>query len=85
MKDFRIDYVLDGIAVGLGVAQINQVMQIIQLVFGIVATIISIAFSIYKWWKKASADGKITEEEIKDGIDIIKDHLDDKNEERDKK
>lgn len=84
MKDFRIDYVLDGIAVGLGVAQINQVMQIIQLVFGIVATIISIAFSIYKWWKKASADGKITDEEIKDGIDIIKDHLDDKNEERDK-
>ena len=85
MKKFRIDYILDGFAITLGAVQLNQIMQIIQLVLGIVATIISIMFSLWLWWKRASKDGKITEEEIKDGMDIlnngtkeIKDHLDDK-------
>lgn len=85
MKEMRIDYILDGIAVGLGVAQVNEIMQIVQLTLGVLATIVSIAFSLYKWWKKAKADGKITEEEINDAIDIIKKPLDDKDEEKEKK
>ena len=84
MKEFRIDYVLDGIAVGLGVAQLNQVMQIVQLTLGILATIVSIAFSLYKWWKKASEDGKIDEEEINEAIDIVNDALDDKDKKENK-
>lgn len=84
MKEFRIDYVLDGIAVGLGVAQLNQVMQIIQLTLGILATIISITFSLYKWWKKAKEDGKITEDEINEAIDIVNDALDDKDKKENK-
>lgn len=84
MKEFRIDYVLDGIAVGLGVAQLNQVMQIIQLTLGILATIISITFSLYKWWKKAKEDGKITEDEINEAVDIINDALDDKDKKENK-
>lgn len=71
MKKFRIDYILDGLAITLGAVQLNQIMQIIQLVLGIVATIISIMFSIWLWWKRASKDGKITEEEIKEGQDIL--------------
>ena len=85
MKKFRIDYILDGLAITLGAVQLNQIMQIVQLVLGIIATIISIMFSIWLWWKRASKDGKITEEEIKDGMEIlnngtkeIKDHLDNK-------
>ena len=85
MKEMRIDYILDGIAVGLGVAQVNEIMQIVQLTLGVLATIVSIAFSLYKWWKKAKADGKITEEEINEAIDIIKKPLDDKDEEKEKK
>ena len=85
MKKFRVDYVFDGIALALAGVQVEEVMKWVQLALGIVATIISLAFSLWQWWKKAHADGKITEEEIKDGIDIlkngtneIKDHLDDK-------
>lgn len=85
MKEMRIDYILDGIAVGLGVAQVNEIMQIFQLALGVLATIISIAFSLYKWWKKAKADGKITDEEINEAIDIIKEPFDDKDEEKEKK
>lgn len=79
MSKFRIDYVLDGIALYLASIQVDEILKYVQLIAGILATIISIAFSIWKWWKKASADGKITKDEIKDGIEIIKDHLDDKD------
>lgn len=79
MKKFRIDYILDGFAITLGAVQLNQIMQIIQLVLGIVATIISIMFSIWLWWKRASKDGKITEEEIKEGQDILNNGVKDLN------
>ena len=79
MSKFRLDYVLDGIALYLASIQVDEILKYVQLIAGILATIISIAFSIWKWWKKASADGKITKDEIKDGIEIIKDHLDDKD------
>lgn len=78
MKDTRIDYVLDALAIALGLSQGQELLSYIQLGLGILATIVSIAFSIWKWWKKASADGKITSEEIKELSDDLKDKLDDK-------
>ena len=78
MKDTRIDYVLDALAIALGLSQGKELLSYIQLGLGILATILSIAFSIWKWWKKASADGKITKEEIKELSDDLKDKLDDK-------
>ena len=79
MKDARIDYALDAIALSLGFAQGEELLSYIQLGLGIIATLLSIAYSIYKWWKKASADGKITKEEIKDLSDDLKDKLDNKD------
>lgn len=78
MKNTRFDYILDVVAITLGITQGEELLRYIQLGFGILATIISIAFSIWKWWKKASADGKITKEEIKELSDELKDKLDDK-------
>ena len=67
--------------------QPNQVLQYIQLAITIVAGLISIILGLRAWWKDAKKDGKIDEEEIKDGIDIImggakdiKEHLDSANE-----
>ena len=78
MKNTRFDYILDVVAITLGITQGEELLRYIQLGFGILATLISIAFSIWKWWKKASADGKITKEEIKELSDELKDKLDDK-------
>lgn len=79
MKDARVDYFLDLIALSLGLSQGEELLSYIQLGLGVIATLLSIAYSIYKWWKKASADGKITKEEIKDLSDDLKDKLDDKD------
>lgn len=84
MKKFRFDYVLDGIAFVLFGVQVDELLKWVQLGLTILATLVSIAFSIWQWWKKASADGKITEDEVNEAIDIIKKPLNDK-EEKEKK
>lgn len=58
--------------------QTNEVFQYIQLGLTILSTLVAIAFTIWKWWKKASQDGKIEVDEIKELEDDIKEVLDDK-------
>ena len=51
--------------------QPDELLQIISLILTIIATLFSIAFTIYNWWKKASQDGKIDKEEINELVDIV--------------
>lgn len=63
-------------AVGTGL-QTSEVLQIISLVLTIIGSLITISMAIISWWKKAKADGKITSDEIQEGIDIIQNGIDD--------
>ena len=69
------DYNYLGNAVGIvfSAIQSNEVLSIISWVMTILATCVSIAFTLYKWWKKASADGKIDEQEIDELGNIVDD------------
>lgn len=66
----------------------NQVLETISLICTILGAIISfIVIPLITWYNKAKQDGKITKEEIQEGIQIIsdgskevKDKLDDKSE-----
>ena len=50
----------------------EHITAIICMIVGLLITIIcSIVIPFIKWWKKAKADGKITEDEIKEGVEII--------------
>lgn len=51
--------------------QTDATLQIISLILTIIATAFSIAFTIYKWWKSAKADGKITKDEIEELLDEL--------------
>ena len=57
--------------------QPSEVLQIISLVLTIIGSCITIAMALISWWKKAKADGKITEDEIQEGIEIIQNGVDD--------
>ena len=46
--------------------QTNETLQIIQGVLSIIALVLTIAYTIWKWYRKASQDGKITPDEIDD-------------------
>lgn len=54
--------------------QPNDVLQTISLVITIIGGLITFVFvPLYNWYKQAKKDGKITKEEIKDGVEIAVD------------
>ena len=64
---------------------VEHITAIICMIVGLLITIVcSIIIPLIKWWKNAKADGKITEDEIQEGIEIIENgvnELKDKNKE----
>ena len=75
-------------AVGTGM-QTNEILQTISIVLTIIGSLITIGMAVINWWKNAKKDGKITKDEIKDGVDIIvggvediKDKLEDKEDKK---
>lgn len=79
----RYDYLCDSVAVVTTAIQPASVMQYISIGLTIIATIISICFSVYNWYKKAKEDKKISQEELeelentlKNGIKDIKNIMD---------
>ena len=73
---FGTIYSCDAVAVVGTATQTNEIMRWVSLALTIVATIISIGLSVWKWWKMAKKDGKITEDEIEDLQHIFEDHKD---------
>ena len=80
-----------GSAVGttLGVigtaTQTNEILQTISLIITIIGAFISmILVPILSWYVKAKKDGKITAEEIKEGVETTKEGLDKFKDEIDK-
>ena len=75
-----------GTAVGsiLTAVQTDQVFQYISLGLTILSTLVAIAYTIWKWWKKAKADGQITPDEVNDLVDDVKNIIDDKEKGEDK-
>lgn len=63
----------NGIMYILTATQTKEVFEIVSLILSIVISILIIVSKIVDWYKRAKADGKIDEDEIKEGIDIIVD------------
>lgn len=68
----------------LTAVQSDQIFQYISLGLTILSTLVAIAYTIWKWWRKAKEDGKIDEEEVKDLVDQIDDVVK-KGEDKDEK
>ena len=58
--------------------QANEVLQIIQAILTVLGLLITIAYTIWKWYKKAKADGKITEDEVDELMDDLNNIKEDK-------
>lgn len=71
----NVDYVSNGVALMSTALQSEHTFQIISLVLTCLATAFSLAFTLYKWYKTAKADGKITKDEIVEGVEIVKEHV----------
>lgn len=74
--------IVGGCCTGISAATMDKIIIICNLAITILTTIVSLAYTIWKWYKKAKQDGKITEDEIDDLADEIHDSIkkDDKKE-----
>ena len=72
-----ISYIANGLTYVVALSQTNEIFQIVELVFAILTSVILLLYRLWKWYNEAKKDGKITREEIQDGIDIIIDGVED--------
>lgn len=71
-----VGWVASGVAGVFTTIQENPVIQIISFCLTILSVLVSLAYTLWKWYRRAKADKKITEEEVEEGLQIIKDHTD---------
>lgn len=53
------------------VSQTNEVFQTIQIIISALAGAVALAYTIWRWYRNAKKDGKITEDEIDDLFEQI--------------
>ena len=73
--DEIVGFVGTGISTALTITQTNEVFQLIQLILSILAFLVTICFTIWKWYKKAKEDGKITLDEVEELFDNLEDNI----------
>lgn len=65
--------------------QTNEVFQYISLGMTILSTLVALVYTIWKWYRKAKADGKITEDEIDELVDDVNQVVNKKEDEKEDK
>ena len=56
---------------------IDEIIKIVLLILGCIQTIMVIVGKIIDWYRKAKADGKITADEISEGIKTVDQAIED--------
>lgn len=72
--------IVGGTCTGISAATMDKIIVICNLIITIISMIISLSYTIWKWWKKAKEDGKITEDEVDELVDDIHQITNDKKE-----
>lgn len=70
----------------LAASQSNEILQAIQIILSIITFVLTILYTIWRWYKNAvdeNSDGgkKITKKEIDELVDEVKDKVDENNKE----
>lgn len=75
-----VGYSGTAVETALAVTQANELLQVIQIVLSIIAFVVTISYTVYKWYKKVKdedSDGgsNITKVEIEDLIHELKEEI----------
>lgn len=63
-----VETVMNVLGVGVGVTMIKDILGVALLVINILLLIIRVVVFVVRWYKKASKDGTITDDEIQELI-----------------
>ena len=63
----------------LTVSQTKEVFEIVQIIVATIVSLLTAAYIVWKWYKKAKEDGKITADEVVDLVNQVKEEIGDDN------
>ena len=69
----------------LTASQTKEVFEIVQIIVATIVSLLTAAYIVWKWYKKAKEDGKITADEVVDLVNQVKDNLGDNENAEDRK
>lgn len=80
MKENTTGIVGSSLSWVLSITQTNEIFQLIQIIFSILVSLVTLCFILWKWYQKATDDDsdggtKITKKEIDDLTKEVKDHV----------
>ena len=61
----------------LTASQTKEVFEIVQIIASIIVSLLTVAYIVWKWYKKAKEDRKIEASEVADLVNQIKDEIGD--------
>lgn len=78
--DEIIGFVGTGVSTALTISQANETFQTVQIVLSCICFVVTIAYTVYKWYKKATSKEspggeKVTKEEINELFNNLADNL----------
>lgn len=76
MKDNLLNILGIGVQAIFTAVQSDEILRWISFGITLLSALITIAYNIYKWWRKSKEDGKITMNEVDELVDIVKDGSD---------
>ena len=74
MKDEAIGSTGSLLSWVLTFTQTNEIFALIQIIASTIVSIVTLGYILYKWYKKATEDGKITKEEVEELGEEIKNY-----------
>lgn len=74
------EYIAGGVGAALGVVgtatQVNETLQTISLIITILGALVSfVVVPLLNWFKSAKKDGKITPDEISEGVETLQEGI----------
>lgn len=76
MKDNLLNILGIGVQAIFTAVQSDEILRWISFGITLLSALITIAYNIYKWWRKSKEDGKISMNEVDELVDIVKDGSD---------
>lgn len=76
MKDNLLNILGISVQAVFTAVQSDEILRRISFAITLVSALITIAYNIYKWWRKSKEDGKISMDEVDELVDIVKDGSD---------
>ena len=83
MKDDLIAGVGNITAWSLTLAEFKETAMTISYILASITSLVTIGYIIYKWYKKAKADGKITADEVAELANDLKNNIEKEKNEND--